>query len=88
MESICTVLYLVDLLSLLLFFSSKKYYFFLNFRAGELANFLVAPAPDFFLSGSDSWFFSQAAPAPGIFFSSDSGSKGSKKTWPGLLTIG
>ena len=37
-------------------------------RAGEPANFLAAPAPDFFSSGSGfssgSWYFSQAAPAP------------------------
>ena len=45
------------------------------FRAGEPANFLAAPAPDFFKrlrhliffpngSGSSSWYFFQAAPAP------------------------
>ena len=45
-------------------------------RAGEPANFLAAPAPDFFFkrlrlliffpSGSGSWFFFRAAPAPRI----------------------
>ena len=52
-------------------------------RAGEPANFLVAPAPDIFFSSSSSWFFSQAAlaSAHGIFFPSGffSGSKGPKK---------
>ena len=38
-------------------------------RAGELAIVLAAPAPDFsFQICSGSRFFSQAAPAPGIFF--------------------
>ena len=45
-------------------------------RAGEPDIFLVAPAPDFFSSGSCSCFFPQAAPAPArYFFSSGSGSK-------------
>ena len=47
-----------------------------NIRAGEPANFLLAPAPEFFFkrlrllilflssSGSASWFFFQEAPAP------------------------
>ena len=35
-----------------------------------------------FFSGSGSWLFSQVVPAPGIFFSSGSGSKGPKKLAP------
>ena len=50
----------------------KKIYIWVFSRAGEPANFLAAPAPYFFSSGSGSdsgsWFFSQAAPAPCIFF--------------------
>ena len=53
-------------------------------RAGESANFLTAPAPDFFSSGSGtgSWFFSKAAPAP-VFFSSSSGSGSREPKTPG-----
>ena len=44
------------------------------FRAGEPANILAAPAPDFFLpSGSGSWYF----------FSIGSDSKGPKKAGSG-----
>ena len=40
-----------------------------EFRAGEPAYFLAATAPDFFLKRLRVLIFSQAAPAPGIFFS-------------------
>ena len=41
----------------------------LKIRAGEPANFLAAPAPDFFFKRLRLLiFFSQAAPAPGFFF--------------------
>ena len=40
----------------------------LEFRAGEPANFLSAPAPHFFFKRLRLLVFSQAAPAPGIFF--------------------
>ena len=42
-------------------------------RVGEPADFLAAPAPDFFFKRLPLLIFSQSAPAPGIFFSSGSG---------------
>ena len=39
-----------------------------NSRGWEPANFLAAPAPDFFFKRLWLLIFSQAAPAPGIFF--------------------
>ena len=44
-------------------------------RAEERDNFFFAPLSDFFPSGSVSWYFSQPAPAPIIFFSSSAGNK-------------
>ena len=61
-------------------------------RVWEPANFLAAPAPDFFSSGSGSgsWFFPQAAPAPGIFLRAAPAQapRDQKKTRLQLLTIG
>ena len=37
-------------------------------RAGEPANVLAAPAPDFFHADPAPDFFFQAAPAPAVFF--------------------
>ena len=60
-----------------------------NDQGWEPANFLAAPAPDFFLSSSGFKFFSEAAPAPGIFFrvALAPASRGQKKRVR-LMTIG
>ena len=62
-----------------------------NIRAGELVNFFAAPAPDFFFKRSRLriLFFSQAAPAPGIFFRAASApAPRGQKTDSGFLLLG
>ena len=51
-------------------------------RAGEPADFLAAPAPEFFFQAAPDPDFSQAAPGPGTFFGAAPAPRGQIKPAP------